>query len=414
MSQTTHLTAIVIGAGPAGLMAAEQLTQAGIEVDIFDAMPTAGRKLLRAGIGGLNLTHAEPKADFVTRYGTKQAQIEAWLDAFDANNLRQWARELGVETFVGSSGRVFPNEKKAAPLLRAWLKRLKEQGARLHTRQRWVGWQEPGILLFEQGDNVSRYRADAVIFALGGGSWAKLGSTGQWLTTFCDQGIHCVPFRASNSGFECVWSQDIKQGFAGTPLKSVALCVPTANGNVWRKKGDAVISNYGIEGSLVYAASAMIRDTLEQKNECVVYWDLLPDKTHEQILSLLKQARKGESVSNLLRKRLKLSPVKMALLKALTTKEAMHDIGNLPGLLKQLPLSLTGIRPIDEAISTDGGIAFDELTKALMLNKMPGTFCAGEMLDWEAPTGGFLLTACFASGLISGQGAVAWLKQNAK
>jgi len=391
-------------------MAAEQLTHAGFTVDIFDAMPTAGRKLLRAGIGGLNLTHAETKADFIQRYGAKQAQISQWLSAFDADDLRAWAQELGIETFVGSSGRVFPIEKKAAPLLRAWLKRLKQHGATIHTRHRWLGWDQANQLVFENTDGQYAVNADAVIFALGGGSWAKLGSDGQWLSTFQNHGISCIPFRPSNIGFECAWPNSFRAEFSGVPLKSVALTVALPSDETWYKKGDAVISTYGIEGSLVYAASAYIRDNIERDTRCEIYWDLVPDKTEAQVKKALANRRKGETISNLLRKQLKLSAVKMALLKTLTQKEQMHDLTLLPTLLKKLPHSLTGVRPIDEAISTDGGIAFDELTPDLMLQKKPGTFCAGEMLDWEAPTGGYLLTACFASGVISGQAAVAWLQ----
>ena len=418
MLQNTHLTALIIGAGPAGLMAAEQLTNAGYRVDIFDAMPTAGRKLLRAGIGGLNLTHAENKSDFVARYGDKQTQISQWLSTFDADDLRAWAKQLGIDTFVGSSGRVFPIEKKAAPLLRAWLKRLKQNGATLHTRHRWLGWAQENQLLFKNANGEFTVSADVIVFALGGGSWAKLGSDGQWLSEFQSQGIQCVPFRASNIGFEAPWPNTFKAEFAGSPLKSVALSVALPNGTLWRKKGDAVVSTYGIEGSLVYAASAYIRDAIEHASGCEVqgcevYWDLLPDKTQAQVQNALSQRRKGESVSNLLRKQLKLSPVKMALLKILTDKDQMHDLTQLPALLKKLPQPLTSVRPIDEAISTDGGVAFAELTENLMLHKQPGTFCAGEMLDWEAPTGGYLLTACFASGVVSGQAAVTWLKKKA-
>jgi len=403
--------AIVIGAGPAGLMAAEQLVKAGMSVAVYDAMPSVGRKLLRAGIGGLNLTHAENKADFIGRYGQQTEKVGAWLREFDADALRLWAEGLGIETFVGSSGRVFPSAKKAAPLLRAWLHRLRAGGTQFHVRHRWCGWDEQGRLIFSHADGQLVVSAPVVIYALGGGSWARLGSDGQWRSQFIGRGIQCAPFRPSNGGFRYDWSDAFRTEQAGQPLKSVALALTTAEGKPWRKKGDAVIAGEGLEGSLVYAASAAIRDQIEQQGSCTVHWDLFPDKTAAQLAQVLARRRVGDSLSTLLRRQLKLTGVKLAVLKELSSKEQMGRIEALPSLLKALPQRLSACRDIDEAISTAGGVEFEELTEGLMLRQLPGHFCVGEMLDWEAPTGGYLLTACYASGVVAGRAARDYLSE---
>ena len=403
--------AIVIGAGPAGLMAAEQLVKAGMSVAVYDAMPSVGRKLLRAGIGGLNLTHAENKADFIGRYGQQTDKVGAWLREFDADALRLWAEGLGIETFVGSSGRVFPSAKKAAPLLRAWLHRLRAGGTQFHVRHRWCGWDEQGRLIFSHADGQLVVSAPVVIYALGGGSWARLGSDGQWRSQFIGRGIQCAPFRPSNGGFRYDWSDAFRTEQAGQPLKSVALALTTAEGKTWRKKGDAVIAGEGLEGSLVYAASAAIRDQIEQQGSCTVHWDLFPDKTAAQLAQVLARRRVGDSLSTLLRRQLKLTGVKLAVLKELSSKEQMGRIEALPSLLKALPQRLSACRDIDEAISTAGGVEFEELTEGLMLRQLPGHFCVGEMLDWEAPTGGYLLTACYASGVVAGRAARDYLSE---
>jgi len=400
---------VVIGAGPAGLMAAEQMANAGIRVAVYDAMPSVGRKFLRAGIGGLNLTHDEPWEDFVTRYGDKSSEIQRWLEVFGANELRAWVAELGVETFVGSSGRVFPVGNKAAPLLRAWIKRLQNQGVTLHTKHRWCGWDAEGNLVIESADGTQHIQAQRVIFALGGGSWARLGSDGAWLAHFQARGIHCAPFRPSNCGFDVPWTDSFIQQHAGTPLKSVVLTVKSVTGQVWRKQGDALISSKGIEGGLVYAGSALIRDNIQKYGLCRVYWDLLPDKTIAQIKAALAKRRPKDSVSNVLRKKLGLADGKLALLKGLASKEQMAELQQLPALIKNLPQVLQTPRPIDEAISTDGGVRFEGLTPGLSLQSQPHVYCVGEMLDWEAPTGGYLLTACFASGVVAGRDCAASL-----
>jgi uncharacterized flavoprotein (TIGR03862 family) len=392
-------------------MAAEQLVQAGMSVAVYDAMPSVGRKLLRAGIGGLNLTHGENKADFISRYGQQTDKVGAWLQEFDADALRLWAADLGIETFVGSSGRVFPSAKKAAPLLRAWLHRLRAGGTQFHVRHRWCGWDEQGRLLFNHADDQLVVSAPVVIYALGGGSWARLGSDGQWRSQFIGRGIHCAPFRPSNGGFRYDWSAAFRADQAGQPLKSVALALTTTEAKAWRKKGDAVVAGEGLEGSLIYAASAAIRDQIEQQGSCTVHWDLFPDKTEAQLAQVLARRRVGDSLSTLLRRQLKLTGTKLAVLKELSTKEQMGRIEALPSLLKALPQRLSACRDIDEAISTAGGVDFDELTDGLMLRQLPGHFCVGEMLDWEAPTGGYLLTACYASGVIAGRAARDYLSE---
>ncbi len=387
-------------------MAAEQLAKQQIPVTVYDAMPSVGRKFLRAGIGGLNLTHSEDKPAFINRYQPREA-VAPWLDVFDSEDLVQWARELGVETFVGSSGRVFPTQKKAAPLLRAWLKRLKESGVTIETRHRWLGWNDQGDLRIQSPVEELTVRSKVVIFALGGGSWARLGSDGHWLSVFKKHGIDCQTFRPSNCGFNYPWSDAFQQEQGGQPLKGVVLTCGEHT-----KKGDATLSHYGVEGSLIYGLSAPIRDAIELAGEALVHWDLLPDLSLDEIRAKLKKRRAKDSLSNVLRKQLSLSGGKLALLKALITKEQMQDLETLPALLKHLPQRLQSCRPIDEAISTAGGITMDSLNDELMIKAMPGTFCIGEMLDWDAPTGGYLLTACYASGVVAGKGAVDYL-QNA-
>lgn len=399
-------TAVVIGAGPAGLMAAEQLNNAGIQVDIYDAMPSVGRKFLRAGIGGLNLTHAEDHRDFVSRYGKQADTVEQWLQAFNATALREWAARLGIETFVGSSGRVFPTAMKAAPLLRAWLKRLRQDGTHIHLRHRWIGWSDKGELLIENREQRFAIQPKVVIFAMGGGSWAKLGSDGQWLVEFENNDIECLPFLPSNCGFNADWRTPFRKEQQGQPLKSVALAYCQPDQQRWYKKGEAMISKHGVEGSLVYAASSGIRDQILAQGFCDIYWDLLPDKSLEQLTKAATQKRPKDSLSSFLRRSFKLDASKQALLNQLTSKEQVRDISKLPHLLKNLHQRLESPRPLDEAISTAGGVSMAALTPALMLKNKPGYYCAGEMLDWEAPTGGYLLTACFASGVVAGQDAV--------
>ncbi|MBB3047716.1 hypothetical protein FHR99_001982 [Litorivivens lipolytica] len=402
MPATTY-PAVVIGGGPAGLMAAEQLALAGHRVAVFDQKPTVGRKFLRAGIGGLNITHSEPYEDMLSRYGNRQDSLSPLLDQFTPAMLRAWCEALGIKTFVGSSGRVFPRQMKAAPLLRRWLERLRTQGVELHTRHRWLGWEGESLRFEHQGKNLS-VNTRALVLALGGGSWQALGSDGRWSTLLQERGVSCRPFRPSNCGFDYPWPPFISESF-GLPLKSIGLSVGD-----WSRQGDALLSHYGIEGSLIYAASSRIRDAIDKRGECTVYWNLCPNRKPDDLQRDLTQKYRNDSIANALRK-LGIKEARLALLKALTSKSQMQQRETLPALLTALPQTLRQYRPIDEAISTAGGIDFTELDKDLMIRSLPGVFCAGEMLDWEAPTGGYLLNACFASGLIAGQAAATFLKQ---
>ena len=404
----------IIGGGPAGLMAAESLSGHAVQVDVFDAMPSVGRKFLMAGRGGLNLTHSEPAGPFLARYGARAPQVAPWLAALDAAGLREWAHGLGIQTFVGSSGRVFPEEMKAAPLLRAWLARLRARGVRLHMRHRWLGWPADahaaaGALRFDTPEGEQAYAADAVILALGGGSWAKLGSDGAWLAGLRAHGIEVAPLRPANCGFDVAWSEHFRERNAGQPVKSVAMACAGPDGQRLARQGEFVISETGIEGSLVYALSASLRDQIEAGGEAIAMLDLLPDWPQEKVTAAVTHPRGARSMSSHLQSRLGLKGVKAGLLRECATAEDFRDPDRLALRIKALPLKLARPRPIDEAISTAGGVSFDALTPGLMLQAAPGVFCAGEMLDWEAPTGGYLLTACMASGVVAAAGAMAFL-----
>lgn len=403
----TDKRALVIGGGPAGLMAAEQLASAGVSVAVYDAMPSVGRKFLRAGIGGLNITHSEDSEQFLSRFTGREVQVARLLAEFDSMALRRWCAELGVETFVGSSGRVFPVEKKAAPLLRRWLARLRAAGVSFHTRHRFCCWDNSDYR-FEHGESVVNVRADVAVFATGGGSWSALGSDGRWLSLFREKGISCADFRPSNCGFDYAWPLALVGEHIGSPLKNIGLAIEGNSGQQWYRRGDALLSQYGVEGSLIYAASADMRDHIDADGVVTVYWDLLPDCSPGKIAQVLAARKAKESLSNSLRK-LGVKGAKLALLKALSSREQMQDLAGLPELLKRLPQGFHSYRPVDEAISTAGGVCFSCVDEGMMIKGLPGNFCAGEMLDWEAPTGGYLLTACFASGVVAGRGAVAYL-----
>lgn len=391
-------------------MAAETLIAAGVQVDVYDAMPSLGRKFLLAGVGGMNITHSEPRELFETRYGTRQAEVSAWLDQFDGPALREWVHGLGVETFVGTSGRVFPVEMKAAPLLRAWLHRLKTAGVRFHVRHRWLGWAEDGSLLFETPRGQQSISADAVILALGGGSWAKLGSDGAWAPWLSARGVDVAPLQPSNCGFNVNWTPHFVERYAGHPLKSVLVDFTDHHGEVFHKQGEFVVTQHGIEGSLIYAASARIRDTIAANGSATIHVDLAPGKDFDRILQEVSHPRGSRSLSSHLQSRVGLKGVKMGLLWEALSKEAMNDPHQIAKAIKALPIILTAPRPIDEAISSAGGVRFAALDQNAMLPKLPGVFCAGEMIDWEAPTGGYLLTACFASGKAAAEGVVRWLR----
>lgn len=411
----------IVGGGPAGLMAAEVLSQAGVSVHLFDAMPSVGRKFLLAGKGGLNLTHAEPSAVFNTRFGMRQDEISQWLSQLDAQGVRDWAQGLGVSTFIGSSGRVFPAEMKAAPLLRAWLQRLRhpDRGVpvQFHMRHRWSGW-DGDRLVFErrEGAPALRVRAGATILALGGASWPQLGSDGSWLERLQDQGVEVAPLKPANCGFDVLgrqgegWTAHFKNKFAGHPLKSVVLTVPALAGGEqparFERQGEFVITETGLEGSLVYAASAWLRDDLIDRGQARLCLDLLPDKTLAQVMKEVAWPRGSRSLSSHLKSRLGLEGVKMGLLYELCTPEVLAQPEALAAQIKALPVSLRRARPVAEAISTAGGVTLQAMGPDLMLAARPGVYCAGEMLDWEAPTGGYLLTACLASGRRAAQGVL--------
>jgi uncharacterized flavoprotein (TIGR03862 family) len=405
---TSHVA--IIGGGPAGLMAAEVLALAGVKVELFDAMPSVGRKFLLAGVGGMNITHAEAQDAFLGRYGARRPELTALLSEFGATQLREWIHGLGIQTFVGSSGRVFPTDMKAAPLLRAWLKRLREHGVSLHTRSRWLGWNPDGSLRIAGADGERAVHADAVLLALGGGSWARLGSDGAWMPVLAERGVSLTALQPSNCGFDVAgWSSLFADKFAGAPVKSIAIAIDQHEPRL----GEFVVTASGVEGSLIYALAAPIREQINQQGSATVYLDLLPHKSLGQIEALLRKPRGSKSISNQLRSQLGLEGVRAGLLRELSDAACYADPTLLAGAIKALPLCLVKTRPLDEAISTAGGVPFEALTAELMLRQLPGVFCAGEMLDWEAPTGGYLLTACFASGRAAGLGMLAWLGERA-
>ena len=397
----------IIGGGPAGLMAAEVLSQAGIKVDLYDGMPSVGRKFLLAGVGGMNITHSEAYPAFLSRYAERAPQIAPLLRSFGADALCQWIRELGIETFVGSSGRVFPTDMKAAPLLRAWLKRLRDSGVVIHTRHRWLGWSTDGSLEVASPEGQKTLTPDATLLALGGGSWSRLGSDGAWMLALEKRGVGLAPLQPSNCGFEVqAWSELMVSKFAGAPLKNIAIGL---NDDIPRL-GECVITATGIEGSLIYALSAPIREAINVHGCATIHIDLLPGRSVDKIQAALSKPRGSRSVSKHLHSQLGIDGVKAALLRELTPAESFADPALLAQAIKALPLTLVRTRPLDEAISSAGGVLFESMDERLMLKQLPGVFCAGEMLDWEAPTGGYLLTACFASGRAAGMGMVEWLR----
>lgn len=396
----------IIGGGPAGLMAAEQLAAAGnCAVSVYDAMPSLGRKFLMAGKGGMNITHSEPIADFIGRYGERADFIAPLLGCFGPDELRAWIHGLGVDTFVGTSGRVFPTEMKAAPLLRAWLHRLRTQGVGFHVRHRWLGWRADGGLCFSTPEGERAVPADAVILALGGGSWARLGSDGAWVPLLVERGVPVKALLPANCGFDVDWTPYFRERFAGQPIKPVIASVGER-----RQQGEFNITGSGIEGGLVYALSAPLRDALRGEGKACLTLDLAPGRSLERLVADLSSSRGRDSLANHLRRRAGIEGVKAALLREIFSADELSDPARLAKAIKALPLPVVAPRPIDEAISSAGGVAFEALDEGLMLKDMPGVFCAGEMLDWEAPTGGYLLTACFSTGFRAGQAAARWLQ----
>jgi hypothetical protein len=412
-SPTYSSRVAIIGAGPSGLMAAETLVNRGLQVDIYDAMPSPGRKFLLAGVGGMNITHSESADCFSARYQEASPWVSAWLHQLDASALRQWVHGLGVDTFVGSSGRVFPVEMKAAPLLRAWLRRLRETGVRLHTRHRWTGWDNEQQLQFDTPDGAVHKQHAATILALGGGSWARLGSDGAWVATLLERGIDVAQLIPANCGFISHWSPHLSKRFAGKPLKQVIATVTRPDGTKLSRRGECVVTHDGLEGSLIYALSAPLREQLMNIGKAHFLLDLAPDRSQCELFTTLSIPRKGQSLASVLRKRAGLDPLKIALLHECLTPDILADPQKLAQGIKTVPVLLQGTRPLDEAISSAGGVTRVATDDRLMLNGMPGVFCAGEMLDWEAPTGGYLLTACFASGRVAGNGAADWLSAGA-
>ena len=409
MPLSSAATVAVIGGGPAGLMAAETLAAKGIAVDLFDAMPSVGRKFLLAGVGGMNITHAEEQVAFRQRYREREASVGGWLDGFDSDALRAWIHALGIETFVGTSGRVFPTDMKAAPLLRAWLHRLRDQGVRIHTRSRWLGWDADGSLRLATPEGERAIQPRACVLALGGGSWPRLGSDGAWHALLAERGIELKPLVPANCGFEVAgWSDFLKSRHAGAPIKPATLALPGQP----PRQGEFVLTETGIEGSLVYALSAEIRTTIARDGQATLTLDLAPQRALADLGRALAKPRGSQSLANHLRRHAGIDGARAALLRELAPAEAFQDMARLAEASKALPLTVVRPRPLAEAISSAGGVPLEALDDGLMLKALPGVFCAGEMLDWEAPTGGYLLTACFASGHAAGQGVLRWLARH--
>ena len=425
----------IVGGGPAGLMAAELLSQSGIQVDLFDTKPSVGRKFLLAGRGGLNLTHSEPLPRFQARFAERSEWLSPLLEDFGPDALRAWAQGLGIETFVGSSGRVFPTDLKAAPLLRAWLHRLRQQGVRFHMRHRWLGWADADTdaahanaaaeghspaLRMATPDGERLVHARATVLALGGGSWSRLGSDGAWLPWLQAKGVDVAPLRAANCGFDVAatgpdrahWSEHLRSRFAGQPVKPVSLSFTDLQGHTRQQQGEFVLTDTGVEGSLIYAFSAAIRDRIAAEGSATVHLNLLPSHSAETVLTETRRARGPRSLSTHLKSRLGLQGLKMALLHELLTPEQLNDPHGLALALQALPITLSAARPMDEAISTAGGVRFEALDPHLMMRALPGVFCTGEMLDWEAPTGGYLLTASLATGRQAALGALGHLNRS--
>ena len=409
-------------------MAAQGLLEAGLTVDLYEAKPSAGRKFLLAGKGGLNLTHSEPLAAFAERYAQAEPQVSAWLAQLSPQAIRAWADGLGAATFVGTSGRVFPEGMKAAPLLRAWLHRLKRQGLRLHVRHRWTGWTPtaaagtPPDLCLDTPSGAITVQADAIVLALGGASWPQLGSDGAWVDPLRAQGVGVSPLKPANCGFDVAradgtpgWSEHLVARHAGAPLKAVRLHFDDGRGPPFDRQGEFVLTASGIEGSLVYAVSARLREAIARDGVAVIHLDLVPGRSLAQLTTALARPRAGQSVAAHLRRQAGLEGVKAALLREAHDSEALAALLRQPDVLaaqlKAWTLRLGAARPVAEAISTAGGVRFDSMDEHLMLRPLPGVFCAGEMIDWEAPTGGYLLSACLASGAVAAQGVLSYLRE---
>ena len=399
---------VIIGGGPAGLMAAEAAVTAGAIVELYDTMPSVGRKFLLAGKGGLNLTHSEPMESFLSRYGTCRALIEPAIRSFPPAALRAWAHELGVETFVGTSGRIFPTDLKAAPLLRAWLRRLRMAGVQFHVRHRWCGWDEHGRLRFITSNGMSSVQADAVVLALGGGNWPHFGSDAAWIQILAERKIPISPLKPANCGFHVRWSEHFRTKFAGHPVKTVEATAKTVDGVMIRQRGEFVITKTGVEGGVIYAVSSYLRNRIEKDGPATLWLDLAPDRSLQRLTDDLSQPRGKHTVATHLKRCAGVAGVKAGLLREAVPKETLADPARLATAIKSLPVTLVSPRPLEEAISTAGGVSFEALDSRLMIRSLPGVFCAGEMVDWEAPTGGYLLTGCLATGRLAGGAAAEW------
>ncbi len=401
----------VVGGGPAGLMAAEAARAAGVAVDVYEGRGSVGRKFLLAGKGGLNLTHSEEFQLFAARYGTRREEIRKWLLDFDANALREWAGALNVDTFIGSSGRVFPVDLKAAPLLRNWVRRLRDSGVRFHVNHYCRGFDERGALRFQTHQGERRIDAQAIVLALGGASWPQLGSDGAWVSWLQQRGADVAPLKSANCGFDVGWSRVFAERYAGHPVKSVIVCAPDVRGGSQRLQGEFVVTATGIEGSVIYALSSTLRDAIAADGKVEIRLDLAPGRDLARLQQDLSRPRAGRSLTEHWRRNAGIEGVKTGLLYEGIAKTDLTDPLKAAAAIKSLPLSLVRPRPIAEAISSAGGVRFSALDDHLMLKALPGVFCAGEMIDWEAPTGGYLLTACFASGRLAGRGATNWLRE---
>ena len=407
-SKTLSCKIAIIGAGPAGLMAAQVLSGTGYSPTIFDAMPSAGRKFLQAGRGGLNLTHSEEFTLFLSRYFEAQTFLQPALENFSPSDIREWAKDLGFETFIGSSGKVYPIDKKAAPLLRAWIHQLKANNTQFKMKHRLLTWSN-NIWQFQTPDGLKDYSFDAVILAFGGASWPQLGSTGAWINILKEKGLSISSLKPANMGFNVTYSELFKEKFSGTPLKNVELSFTDINGNLHSKLGELLVSEYGVEGSLIYTYSKFLREQIEQKSPFIIHLDLFPHRTTNKLTEQLSKPRAKQSLSAFW-KRLGLSGVKASLLREVLKKELLSEPELVAKTLKKFPLTLESFRPIEEAISTAGGLRFENLDEHLMLKDFPSVFCVGEMLDWEAPTGGYLLTGVMGQGKQAAQGLIKFLE----
>lgn len=410
MSRDEVKSMAVIGGGPAGLMAAEVLLEMGLKVDLYDAMPSLGRKFLRAGKGGLNLTHSEPLDEFLSRYGTRRPNLEPIIKAFPTEEIRNWLSLLGFQTYVGTSGRVFPKNFNSSPILRAWISRLRNQGLTINTRHRWLGWEKRFHLYFESPAGTRKVEHNAVVVALGGGSWPQLGSDGRWVSLFRQKEIVVQPLKPSNCGFDLEWTPHFRERFHGTPVKPVVVSFAMPDGRNIRQQGEFIITKTGLEGSVIYALSSFLRDEIDHKGGAVIHLDLAPDWAYSRLHERLSVPRGSRTVSSYLKKTVGIEGVTAGLLYEVLSREDFKYPERVADGIKKLPLTLISPRPLEEAISSAGGVDFEEIDQNLMLRKYPGMFCAGEMLDWEAPTGGYLLSACLASGRWAAKGAAEWLQ----